>query len=464
MQGLDPAGDSMAVWNSAATTKILESRVPEHVLGVFEERLGGHGLSLEELAVLAATLEHLVHKESIERLRVSFLAHDFSTEDVLSDADADAVLDSYMSYYLLGALKGNVSIITPTKVRDARKVIDKAYPTWNMTQDFVRDVKNRVAPSRDYFYFSDVAAVVEEIGHLYGRWQNGECRDIKSMLVEVEDAQPMGDGRVRLSDFYRKVLFDGAWQLSESIQSLRHMGAIDDSDPEDLLVIIPNYVYSPANCVAGSTYYSVCCIDECDGLLAGLESRFARPDLSAREIAAHVSAMPSATVLGNRTLPAWLLRRLEEVAAHHGGRVPLHGRLFAQWMHYAYPRECRYPHVSGTTDPLKTRMSVDSAKDNYATKEEMQHFIDIARPRELAPANTSVGDTAEQGHPMWTMDEELVVVRAPGQAAGFAPSSGALRGVMLIGIVAPALAVTLVRGILSDVPGWRRDAHEKAYV
>jgi hypothetical protein len=52
----------MAVWNSAATTKILENRVPEHVLGVFEERLGGHGLSLEELAVLAATLEHLVNK------------------------------------------------------------------------------------------------------------------------------------------------------------------------------------------------------------------------------------------------------------------------------------------------------------------------------------------------------------------------------------------------------------------
>merc|ERR1719355_360208 len=41
--------------------------------------------------------------------------------------------------------------------------------------------------------------------------------------------------------------------------------------------------------------------------------------------------------------------RLEDVARLHGGRVPLHARLFAQWMHHAYPRECSYPHLAGTT-------------------------------------------------------------------------------------------------------------------
>jgi len=462
--GLDPAGDSMAVWNSSATTKILEKRVPEHVLGVFEERLGGRGLGLEELAVLAATLEHLVHKESMERLRVSYLAHNFSTEDVLSDTDADMVIDSYMAYYLLGSIDGNISIITPGKVQAARKVIHRAYPTWNMTQEFVRVVKERIAPSRDDLYFSDVAAVVEEIGHLYGRWQNSECRDIKALLVGVEDARPMAAGRVRLADFYRKVVYEGAWQLSESVQSLRHMGAIDDSDPNDMLVIIPNYVYSPANCVAGSTYYSVCCIDECDGLLAGLESKFARPDLLAHEIATHVSSMPSTTVPGNRTLPAWLVRRLEEIAAHHGGRVPLHGRLFAQWMHYAYPRECRYPHVSGTTDPLRTRVTLDSYKDNTATNEEMLHFIDVAISRERVAQNATTGDKAEQGGPMWTMEEELVVWRSTAQAPGLARLSRVLRGGVLFGVLAPALAVTLARGITSEFSGLRGEALQKYYV
>merc|ERR1719203_373755 len=89
----------------------------------------------------------------------------------------------------------------------------------------------------------------------------------------------------------------------------------------------------------------------------------------------------------NRTLPQWLLRRLDEVAAHHGGRVPLHGRLFAQWMHYAYPRECRYPHVSGATDPSKTRLSADNLNTAAATEEEMRQYINAVPARELGEAN-----------------------------------------------------------------------------
>merc|ERR1719400_2486429 len=42
----------------------------------------------------------------------------------------------------------------------------------------------------------------------------------------------------------------------------------------------------------------------------------------------------------------------KEIAHHHGGDVPLHGRLFMQWMHHAFPEECQFPHVSGTTSPV----------------------------------------------------------------------------------------------------------------
>ena len=33
-------------------------------------------------------------------------------------------------------------------------------------------------------------------------------------------------------------------------------------------------------------------------------------------------------------------------------RIPLHARLFAQWLHHAYPRECSFPHASGISNPL----------------------------------------------------------------------------------------------------------------
>merc|ERR1719221_911571 len=43
-----------------------------------------------------------------------------------------------------------------------------------------------------------------------------------------------------------------------------------------------------------------------------------------------------------------LRTQLNKIAANHGGKIPLHGRLFAQWLHYAFPAECPFPHVAGT--------------------------------------------------------------------------------------------------------------------
>ena len=34
-----------------------------------------------------------------------------------------------------------------------------------------------------------------------------------------------------------------------------------------------------------------------------------------------------------RQLPRALLNKLDEIAQLHGGEVPIHGRLFAQWLH-----------------------------------------------------------------------------------------------------------------------------------
>ena len=38
-----------------------------------------------------------------------------------------------------------------------------------------------------------------------------------------------------------------------------------------------------------------------------------------------------------------LRSQLSRMASTHGGKVPLHGRFFAQWLHYAFPRECTFP-------------------------------------------------------------------------------------------------------------------------
>ena len=76
------------------------------------------------------------------------------------------------------------------------------------------------------------------------------------------------------------------------------------------------------------------------------------PSSTPASIAHIVSGMHSDTVDAPRNLSSTLLARLDEIANYHGGSVPLHGRLFAQWMHHAYPRECQFPHLSGSVHAL----------------------------------------------------------------------------------------------------------------
>merc|ERR1712048_1223009 len=79
--------------------------------------------------------------------------------------------------------------------------------------------------------------------------------------------------------------------------------------------------------------------------------------------------------------------QLHDIArASPGGLVPLHGRLFAQWLHYAFPRECPFPHRSGETVAL----SPLEFGDQYAASEEEMAAVATSTP---SPVNSE--DDAE---------------------------------------------------------------------
>merc|ERR1719326_2279972 len=80
IRALEPTGNALAAWNTSNPVSILEERVPQHVQDLFEKRLGSKGLGLKELAILAATLEHLVHNEALQRLKIAFAAKGLSQE------------------------------------------------------------------------------------------------------------------------------------------------------------------------------------------------------------------------------------------------------------------------------------------------------------------------------------------------------------------------------------------------
>merc|ERR1719199_27438 len=101
--GLEPF-KAMADWNASSPTAVLDQRVPEFITGLFSTRMGKAGFGVHELAVLASTLEHFVHKESLMRLSAAYRSLNFSNEDVLSGEDVQTAMDSYMALYVLGPL------------------------------------------------------------------------------------------------------------------------------------------------------------------------------------------------------------------------------------------------------------------------------------------------------------------------------------------------------------------------
>merc|ERR1719189_1419100 len=296
--------------------------------------------------------------------------------------------------YLIGGITSN---LTPEKYR---KLINRAYPKWPETAGFLRDVRREVLDRFDAnanaLTFNDSMKVVEEIGERYGRWQDRECRELKHELMKVENK---GTGRVLLKDFYAAAM-NGAWQFSESANYLRQLGALDESDPDRLKVIMPNYINAPSNCIASSSFYSVCCIDECEALFGQLERALAAPEATPQRIVEVVSTLPSATVEAPRELPAAIRGYLDDIARYHGnGKVPLHARLFSQFMHHAYPRECNFPHITGTTSPKSLSDMKRDKQSIKATKLEMQQHTETVLPHK------------EEEELPWIEEEELFVMR-----------------------------------------------------
>mmetsp|Transcript_65492 Transcript_65492/g.191656 ORF Transcript_65492/g.191656 Transcript_65492/m.191656 type:complete len:559 (-) Transcript_65492:112-1788(-) len=434
INGLEPHGMQANVSEVQEVT-ILQDRAPGLVEALIEAKRSGRGLSLQDVVAMVAALERLILDDSIALLEASYFFNDLSISDALEVDELHEVLRSYLVAVALGSRLNHSDVRRHRNIK--QKLERRKSDTWLAIVEFESDAAlnfgyrqrqqvNPFAPA--HFTFQDAAGIVEDIARAYGKWQTAECRHMTDQLVALD---PDGTGRILLKTFYSQP--DTAdYQFSESESYLREIGALDETVGGSPRVRIANYMMGPSNCIASNSYYSVCCLSDCEALMNDIEGRIQAPTAPVQSLLSIVGNLSSVYVDGPRELPQDLRQRLEAVAERHGGGVPLHGRLFAQWLHHAFPQECPYPHVHETATVLTPSHWSDANRTISLAKEERQRHINEAQ-------NVTEAPYAEPAALEWS-DEEVLPAHEPPQRPAWRLGSVARGAVQLAALVAVAKA------------------------
>lgn len=375
IKGLEPNEES---WhhdhdNNESTPELLKDWVPSFLQETLEEKLHHQGTDLEGLVAIAFTLEDLIQKDTERRLQIAFKIHQLETDMILDRPQVDSIIRSWYVSFLLA---GNFSANSPEEVEMKKEVFARKYSGWTEAEEFLKSMerKHYDKPENWKHTFASALRLVSRIEEEYHLFNDRECKDLKSTLYDMEGKKA---GRVRLPTFYKKSLYSH-WRFTERAEYLRTLGALDDTDPKQPQVINTNYIMARPNCLEASGFYAICCRNECEDLMGELEIHVKASEAQPRKIIDFVSGLSTDTVKAPRELEDSLVQRLNQVAANNGGLVPLHGRLFAQWMHHAFPRECPFPHESGTISPQTPDewMTRSGVSDSSATPEEMNYLVE----------------------------------------------------------------------------------------
>jgi len=325
--------------------------------------------------------------------------------DAATEQEFKELMKTFMVVFLL-----NERVPTQSNLlqRYVRKFEQRAHG-WNATMTVINETYTKeVQLNEDGLVNVDKSVgMFRNIGFNYHTFNDRECHGLKTALVSVEDAMP---GRVRLVDFYNKSFYS-SWRLTEKPEYLRTLGALDETDGIQR-VVIPNYMQAMPNCLKSSDLYSVCCPNDCEELMKNVERNIAAPIGDAEQILKLVAELSSDTVPAPRKVPESLRQRLLEIAATHKGKVPLHGRLFAQWMHHAYPRECPYPHVSGNTSPQSPEewVQINGVSSSWDTEASLRSYIRNATCNAHGDCGAGIVKVAAGTELPWTDEEELPLV------------------------------------------------------
>lgn len=380
-----------------------------------------HGFSLEDAVVMVAALEQLLFDSDSALLELIYRNRRIPTAGSMDKMQLQGLMKDYMVYWMIGDDQQLAATLA-----DNPKLLEETIPHWTAITAMVEGSVRALEFSRQRgqergaahmafesrYTFEDALEVAGSIGRSFGSFWESQCEDTKASLVRFDSA---GTGRVRLPHFYAANK-DGEWRFGESEAYLRELGALDETSAwRGKQVIVSNYMQAASNCVVTRPHYLVCCMMECESILGEVEAFVGSPMATVSQILEVVGNMTDSDDEPARLDDA-LQARLLRVAQTHAGHVPLHGRLFAQFLHYAFPRECAFPHKAG--DAVALTPSQFGDESIVSAEEVSQRVADDVVQQDLEGRN--ITSEHEQGHRMsqWSEDEELLAdysqeLRAP---------------------------------------------------
>jgi len=392
IEGLEPTG-SRANASEVHSAHIIQNKAPALLEAILEDKQDHRGLSLTDSVAMMAALEHLIFDESVILLERAYALNDFHTGDKLDEIALHEVLRSYLLLFRQGQTANlyDGKLHRSIKARYSTKAGGHEIVAFeqDVQHDFDFNSRMKINPFVTRHYsFEEASQMVINLAEGYGKWQNSDCRDMKEHLMGLDSR---GSGRIPLDVFYRSEA-GSAFEFTESQDYLRDVGALDESLKGNPSVLIANYLAGPSNCIASNAYYSVCCLSECEHLMNEVEAHTKGPTSTSHHLLNLLSNMSSTTVDAPRTFSPDMVKRLAQIADQNQGTIPVHGRLFGQWLHYAFPHECPMP--TAAQSALTPSAWLNGAA--IGTLEEREQHILTAEELEVAGEHTTSQWTEEE--------------------------------------------------------------------
>lgn len=383
--------------------ELLQDRAPAYIEELLNGRFAHHGFALKDAIAVIATLERLLFDDSRRRLESAFESNENLALSPNQDVPFDQALEVLQTFFMTV-----VGIADPTGAdfnEDSQNIAISELS--RLQHERFSSGKSFGFDRAELFSFEELSraahGMVLASGSLYAHCD--EMRDeLAGRAKGVRDT-----GRVQLADFYKGDSGSDKFWFGESKEWLRKLGVLDESSfylgPQ---VIVPNYMAAVPNCALSTPLYRVCCPNRgCEQLLIELERKLGRPSAEPKEILPLLTDLVAKLLDRDAAakaapLPAALAGKLDEIAEQHGGVVPLHGRLFAQVLHYAVPLECPFPHKRGSI-----------IAETYAECGGQDCLVSDADHKEIQQHAEMVmswdGKTSDDAWlSQWTQEEELI--------------------------------------------------------